>query len=395
VKATSSSPDDYFSQAPGRRISQAPAAAIALAAHWATGRRVIDVGWAVFALLNLIAIFWFPDWETIPFHFIWISLTALYGFRTWSSATTMWVLGAVMATTVFGIGLDVFRGTEPAQELTEVPLMAAVFAATVWHVRRRQAAEHKYQLISEENARMLNDQRQFVQDAAHQLRTPITIALGHAELLADSLGSRVDGHPHEARHGTRGHAEGLEQQQQDIRVVIGELNRLRRISRNLLLIAASSDPEFLQHEPVALGQLLSEAAERWRPTADRHWHVGRVDQVTLDADRDRLSLALDALLDNAVRHTAAGDVIELSLVRNEPGSPVRLIVADGGSGIPDDQQHLIFDRFRIGRDNRSRGTGLGLALVRAVARAHGGDVTVRSMLGEGSEFELTLPTPAD
>jgi signal transduction histidine kinase len=74
---------------------------------------------------------------------------------------------------------------------------------------------------------------------------------------------------------------------------------------------------------------------------------------------------------------------------------VRLIVADGGSGIPDDQQHLIFDRFRIGRDNRSRGTGLGLALVRAVARAHGGDVTVRSMLGEGSEFELTLPTPAD
>jgi signal transduction histidine kinase len=113
------------------------------------------------------------------------------------------------------------------------------------------------------------------------------------------------------------------------------------------------------------------------------------------ADRDRLSLALDALLDNAVRHTATGDVIQLSVLRSSPGSPVRLIVADSGSGIPEDQQHLIFGRFRTGRDNRSRGTGLGLALVRAVAQAHGGDVTVHSTLGEGSELELTLPMPVN
>lgn len=96
-----------------------------------------------------------------------------------------------------------------------------------------------------------------------------------------------------------------------------------------------------------------------------------------------------------MRHTCQGDAIELSVVRSGPGSPARLIVADSGSGIPEDQLHLIFDRFRTGRDNRSRGTGLGLALVRAVAQAHGGDVTVRSRLGEGSEFELILPPPAD
>ena len=73
--------------------------------------------------------------------------------------------------------------------------------------------------------------------------------------------------------------------------------------------------------------------------------------------------------------------------------PVRIIVADGGSGIPEDRLHLIFDRFRTGDDHESRGTGLGLPLVRAVARAHGGDVTVRSEPGSGSEFELTLPAP--
>ena len=74
--------------------------------------------------------------------------------------------------------------------------------------------------------------------------------------------------------------------------------------------------------------------------------------------------------------------------------PARIVVADSGSGIPPDQLHLIFDRFRTGDERQSRGTGLGLPLVRAVARAHGGDVTVRSTPGEGSEFELTLPEPA-
>jgi signal transduction histidine kinase len=71
--------------------------------------------------------------------------------------------------------------------------------------------------------------------------------------------------------------------------------------------------------------------------------------------------------------------------------PARIVVADAGTGIPADQLPFIFDRFRTGDDGRSRGTGLGLPLVRAVARAHGGDVTVRSEPGKGSEFELTLP----
>ncbi|MGH3250945.1 MAG: sensor histidine kinase, partial [Trebonia sp.] len=178
-----------------------------------------------------------------------------------------------------------------------------------------------------------------------------------------------------------------------IEVVIGELNRLRCISDRLLIIAAAGDPAFLHPEPVALDHLIAELLRRWRPTAERSWRIGQLDQVTVRADRERLGLALDALLENAVRHTGSGDAIQLSVIRDYPGRPARIVITDAGTGIPADQLPFVFDRFRTGDDGQSRGTGLGLALVRAVARAHGGDVTVRSALGQGSEFELALPAP--
>ena len=141
---------------------------------------------------------------------------------------------------------------------------------------------------------------------------------------------------------------------------------------------------------------------RWRPTAERQWRIGRLDRVTVSADRERLALAVDALLENAVRHTASGDTIELSVAASGPGMPVRMIVADTGTGILPTELAHIFDRFRTGSpaggpaaaSAGAKGTGLGLPLVRAVAHAHGGDVRVRSRPGEGSEFELVLPAPA-
>ena len=331
----------------------------------------LDAGWAIFSAINLVAIFAMPSWETVPFHFIWISVTLLYGFRTWAPKPTLVVLGVVMAGTGTGIGLDVVRGAEPGAELTEVPLMAAMFLAMVWHARRKLAAEQESSLVSEENGRLLATQRRFLQDASHQLRTPITIALGHAELLARDLTGRQEGH--------------------DIQVILGELNRLRRISERLLVIAASEDPEFLHPEAVALDSFTMEILRKWRPTANRRWQLGRLDKATVQADKERLGLAIDALLENAVRHTGDRDVIKLSVIAPGLGLPVRMIVSDGGQGIPDEQLQHIFDRFRSGDSGHPRGTGLGLALVRAVARAHGGQVLVRSHPGQGSEFELLLP----
>jgi signal transduction histidine kinase len=333
----------------------------------------VDVAWGAFSAVNLVAILFFQDWETIPFHFIWISFTIIYGFRVWAPRPTAWVLAVVIMTTGAAIALDIRRGTEPLQELTEVPLMAAMFCAMVWHARRRLAADQERQAVSEHNSRLLGSQRRFLQDAAHQLRTPITIALGHAELLAAELAGR---------------------QRRDIEVVVGELARLRRIGERLLIIAASEDPDFLLAEPLALDRFIMEAIRRWRPLADRQWQLGRLDHVTVNADRVRLGQAIDALLENAVRHTVAGDVIRLTVSRPAAAKFAGLTVSDTGSGIPADHLGRIFDRFSSGAGaERSDGTGLGLALVRAVARAHGGDVRVRSTAGEGSEFELVLPAP--
>ena len=330
----------------------------------------LDAGWAVFSAVNVAAIFVFPIWETIPIHVVWICVTLVYGFRTWSPGPALWVIGVVMATIGTDIGVDVGRRAEP----TEVPLMAALFLAMVWHARSKLAAEQKSSLVSEENVRLLATQRRFLQDASHQLRTPITIALGHAELLARDLTGRQQGH--------------------DIQVVLGELNRLRRIAERLLVIAAAEDPEFLHPELVALDSFIMEILRRWWPTADRRWRLGRLDKVTARADKERLGLAIDALLENAVRHTGDGDVIKLSVMAAEGGYPVRIVVSDAGQGIPDEQLRHIFDRFRTGDSSHPRGTGLGLALVRAVARAHGGEVHVRSCSGQGSEFELRLaPVP--
>ena len=341
------------------------------ATGWASPNR-FDTAWTVLAVGCLAAMVAWPAWETIPFHVIWISLTLLYGYRVWSVRPTLWVLAAVMATTFAAISWDVVHGSEPADELNEVPLMAAMFWMMVWHAQRRLASDTERDRVSEANARLVASQRRFLQDASHQLRTPITIALGHSELLARALAERPEG--------------------RDIDVVVGELARLRRLGERLLVIAASEDPDFLRAEPVGLDRFMMDTLRKWIPTALRRWQVGQLATVVVQADRERLGLALDALLENAVRHTGDDDMIQLSVLADGGGRAARMIVCDTGAGIPAAELEHVFDRFRTGSGAAgSRGTGLGLPLVRAVAQAHGGDVRVRSTPGAGSEFEVVLP----
>jgi len=331
--------------------------------------------WLALFLLNVAATVAWPSADTIVFHLVAIGFTVLYGLRIWPAHPMLWGLGIVIITTVTGIGLDVLHGSEQVEEVTEMPLLGAMFVAIVWHANRRITADRERNLIGEENSRLLTAQRQFLQDASHHLRTPVTIALTHAELLARDLAGGA--------------------QQHDIHVVIAEMGRLRRLSERLLVIAGSDDPGFLHPEPAALDEFAIETVQRWCPTAPRRWQLGPLDPVTVRADLERLGLAVDALLENAVRHTSEDDVIEMSVIRGEAGT-VRLIVSDTGSGIPAAELPRVFDRFRTGGNPRGTGgTGLGLALVRAVAHAHGGQVQVRSAPGEGSEFELLLPAAAD
>ena len=159
-----------------------------------------------------------------------------------------------MVTTFAAIGWDVYIGAQSVDELNEVPLMAAMFWMMVWHAQRGWPPTSERDLVSDENARLLATQRRFLQDASHQLRTPITIALGHAELLARELTERTE--------------------RRDIQVVVGELTRLRRLGERLLIIAASEDPGFLRPEPVALDRFTMDvdphvAAHRGAALADR------------------------------------------------------------------------------------------------------------------------------
>jgi signal transduction histidine kinase len=343
--------------------------------RWAHGIPWLDVAWGVFAVLNLIAMQFLPTWETVPFHFIWVSMTILYGFSVWRPGPTIVILAIVMLATGASILSDFRRGAQPLDELTEVPLMAAMFAAMVWHARRRLAVTRQIEHVSDSNRRLMEQQRDFVQDASHALRTPITVALGHAELLQDSAS------------GT---------QREDATVVVEELTRLRRLSDRLLLLATAEDPDFLTTEPIEIEEVLHDTLRRWAPI-QRQWRLGPVVEATVEADRDRLALAIDALVENAVKHTTPEQSIELS-ARQEAGMVV-IGVADTGEGLAGADVDRLFDRFtRAGGGQAAgqrRGSGLGLAIVKAIVWAHGGRARAARRPGAGSVFELLLPEAGD
>jgi signal transduction histidine kinase len=307
-------------------------------------------------------------WETVPFHFIWVSLTLLYGFRVWRVSPMLGVLAAVVATTATLIVWDIHMGQQEWGELTEVPLMSAMFLAMVWHARRRQQALREVEEQAEARAALLASQERFLHDASHELRTPVTIARGHLEVLR--------------RSGTTAG---------EIDVALDELGRIERIVERLLLLAKADRPDFLALTEFELDAFLEDVFMRFAEVAPRRWRLGELASGALVADAEQLRIALDALLENAVKHTEPGDAIELSSRTVARG--VSIEVADGGPGLPEPALTRIFERFARVDSARNRavgGVGLGLSIVDAIARAHGGTCSVRTD-GNGSTFALVFP----
>lgn len=338
-------------------------------AHW------VDIAWMIFIVLNLIAMRLIPKWQTVPFLIIWLSLTTLYGFRLWRLGSTLLTVLVVTLVTGGLIGWQVLRGRQDLDYLAEVPLLATMFVVMAWHSRRRLAAMEDMKRVSEHNLRLLEHQRQFLQDVAHELGTPITIALGHTELITRAATDQVIA--------------------KDARVAVAELLRMRRLASRMMLLAATDGPDFLHLTPVNIADFLMETVHRWSQTP-RRWSLGTLPEATVQADEDRLTLALDALIENAIDHTERDGRIELSAWLDAEN--VIIAVADSGSGIPASEVGRIFGRFtRVdqGRSRKTGGFGLGLAVVKAIAEAHNGSVQVQSTVGEGSVFELRLPASAD
>jgi signal transduction histidine kinase len=332
-------------------------------------RRAIEIAWFAFAGANLVAMGLFPNWETIPFHFIWISLTLVYGFRVWSPAPTGFVLGLVIVGTGTLILSDAFNGDQLWGELFEVPLMAAMFLAMVWHARRRQDAVRRLQREVSERAALLEQQKRFLHDVSHELRTPVTIARGHLEVL-----QRLNGKP-----------------AQEVEVALDELGRIEHILERLLLLARSNQPNFVVPAEIDVEPFLEDVFMRWSEVVPRGWTLGRLATGTLRADPEALRIALDALIDNAVKATEPSNSITIR--SRADGGRLAIEVADEGGGVPPEALEHIFDRFTRADSARSRaqgGSGLGLAIVDAIVRAHGGSCTAANS-ANGAVFTLWFP----
>ncbi len=211
-------------------------------------------------------------------------------------------------------------------------------------------------------------QRRFLDDAGHELRTPITIARGHLELLGDDPAEK----------------------QETVAIVLDELTRMSRMVNDLLLLAKAEKPDFLELEPVDLDVLTDELAAKTAKLGERAWVLeSRAEGLAL-ADRQRLTQAVVQLAQNAVQHTGPGD--EIALGSCVEGGELRLWVRDSGPGVSEQEQERVFERFVRARGDRHRdGAGLGLSIVRAIAEAHGGRVELRSRPGAGALFTLALP----
>src|SRR4051812_16419420 len=100
----------------------------------------IEVAWGAFAVANLVVMPYLRDWETVPFHLVWVSLTLVYGFRLWKLKSLLSVLSVIVVVTAAELIWMTERGQVTAAELTEVPLMSAMLLAMAWHATRRRAA---------------------------------------------------------------------------------------------------------------------------------------------------------------------------------------------------------------------------------------------------------------
>jgi signal transduction histidine kinase len=331
--------------------------------------KLVEFAWLAFAAVNILAMAVWPSWETVPFHLIWVSLTLLYGFRVWRPSRTFPLLGAVAVATGSLILIDSVEGTQPWGELFEVPLMSAMFLAMMWHARRRQEALDAVACLADERASVLERQERLLHDVSHELRTPVTIARGHLEVLR-----RVNGDT-----------------AQEVAVALDELGRIENILERLLLLAKADHPDFVVFEPIDVEPFLEDIFMRWSEVAPRAWRLGELPAGAVQADPEALRIAIDALLENAVKYTEGSSGIELRS-RAEDGVLV-IEVADEGCGIPIEALGRIFERFARSDTARTRahgGVGLGLSIVDAILNAHGGRCTVTTS-SKGSTFALWLP----
>ena len=221
------------------------------------------------------------------------------------------------------------------------------------------------------------DQKEFLADVGHELRTPITVIRGHLETMGDDPAERAEA----------------------TSVIHGELERMSRLVDDLLLLARSDRLDFLRPEPLDLDLLVPDIFSKARKLGVRRWTIDRADVGVFHGDADRLTSAMMNMAQNAVKHTRGDDVIAIGGAAE--GGYIRMWVRDEGEGIEPEERVRIFERFASGvqrpphNQGHEHGAGLGLAIVKAIAEAHGGWVELESEVGRGSIFTIVIPAHHD
>ncbi len=219
----------------------------------------------------------------------------------------------------------------------------------------------------------ISEQRRFVADASHELRTPVAIIRGNSELI---------------RGGGMTPADTAEA----VQIIDDETRRMGRLVDDLLSLARVQGERHRPFQPLSVSTLLLEAADRARNLGDREVAIDCSDDVWVSGDPDLLDQALLNITSNAYAHTSDGGSIRLGC--STVGGTVRITVTDDGEGIPAEDLERLFDRFYRGRGPRpvhSAGSGLGLAITRRLVEVHGGTVSASNAEPHGATFTIELP----
>lgn len=269
-----------------------------------------------------------------------------------------WVLAGSLAGP-----LRALAGTARRVEQGELGARAEVTGA-----REQQEVAIAFNEMTDRLAQVLEAQREFVGNASHQLRTPLT-------------GLRL-------RLEAAGLKSSDEAVRRELELAEGEVERLTRLLNSLLTLARDGDRPTLR-APTSLRAAAEAAYERWLPRAEASGHAlllqGVGDALVRAADED-VAITLDNLIENALVYAPAGTTVTVTW-----DTQGRLAVLDEGPGVPPGEERRVFERFRRGRTDRP-GTGLGLAIVEALARRWGGTASLEAREGgTGTRAEVVLP----
>ncbi|SDK30331.1 sensor histidine kinase [Sediminibacillus albus] len=221
--------------------------------------------------------------------------------------------------------------------------------------------------MAQELQRYIQSQRQFFQNASHELKTPLMTIQGYAEGIRDGVFER-------------------EESERGFEVMIAEIGRLKKIINEMILLAKlDSEENIYRKENIKVADLIKLTLERALPLAnDKNVEVtyGTIDEAEITADKEKLLQAMMNIVSNAIRH--ANTVVEISVVKAEG---ISIMVADDGKGVPEDLMPHLFHRFVKGEGGE---TGLGLAISRAIIERSGGNITVDRSPRGGALFTIFL-----